>query len=194
MDASTHALTRGRLPLLVSFPHAGTGIPPDIEARMTPEARLRADTDWHLPQLYDFVAQMGASTLVPQMSRYVIDLNRPPEDTNLYPGQDTTGLVPQDTFRKQPLYLPGQAPDAAEAQQRRERYWEPYHDALRGELDRLRALHGSVVLWDAHSIASVLPRFFEGKLPDLNLGTDQGRACAPRVQAAVEAVLGSQRD
>ena len=192
MDASTHALTRGSLPLLVSFPHAGTGIPPDIEARMTPEARLRADTDWHLPLLYDFVAQMGASTLVPQMSRYVIDLNRPPEDTNLYPGQDTTGLVPQDTFRKQPLYLAGQAPDAAEVESRRERFWRPYHVALRGELERLRDLHGVAVLWDAHSIASVLPRFFDGKLPDLNLGTAEGRSCAPPLQAAVEAAMGAQ--
>jgi len=192
--APTHALSRGSVPLLVSFPHAGTGIPPDIEARMTPEALLRADTDWHLPLLYDFVAQMGASTLVPQMSRYVIDLNRPPEDTNLYPGQDTTGLVPQDTFHKQPLYRDGQAPGADEVAARRERFWQPYHDTLRGELERLRDLHGGAVLWDAHSISSVLPRFFDGKLPDLNLGTDQGRACAPGVQAAVEAVLAGQRD
>ena len=177
--APTHALSRGSVPLLVSFPHAGTGIPPDIEARMTPEALLRADTDWHLPLLYDFVAQMGASTLVPQMSRYVIDLNRPPEDTNLYPGQDTTGLVPQDTFHKQPLYRDGQAPGADEVAARRERFWQPYHDTLRGELERLRDLHGGAVLWDAHSISSVLPRFFDGKLPDLNLGTGKGISCDP---------------
>jgi len=194
MDPSTFALTRGSVPLLLSFPHAGTDIPSDIEARMTPEALLRADTDWHLPLLYDFAVRMGASTLVPAYSRYVIDLNRPPEDSNLYPGQDTTGLVPRDTFRKQPLYLAGQEPDEAEVDARRERFWRPYHVALRGELERLRDLHGVAVLWDAHSIASVLPRFFDGKLPDLNLGTDQGRACAPLVQVAVEAVLRGQHD
>jgi N-formylglutamate deformylase len=185
-------LTPGTAPLLVSFPHAGTEIPPELAERMTPEALQRADVDWHLPRLYAFAHAIGASTLAARFARHVIDLNRPPEDESLYPGQDVTGLLPLDTFRKQPLYRPGQAPDAAEAQQRRERYWQPYHDALRGELDRLRKGHGSVVLWDAHSIASVMPRFFAGKLPDLNLGTADGRSCAPALQVAVEAVVGAQ--
>ncbi len=185
-------LRRGRVPLLVSFPHVGTHIPADIEARMTPAAAPRADTDWHLPQLYDFLEALGASTLVPRCSRYVIDLNRPPEDTNLYPGQDTTGLIPLDTFRKEPLYRPGQAPDAAEVDARRAAWWHPYHAALDAELRRLRDTHGHALLWDAHSIASVLPRFFDGRLPDLNLGTADGRACAAPIQAAVEAVLGAQ--
>jgi N-formylglutamate deformylase len=194
MASDVFTLTPGRLPLLVSFPHAGTEIPQDIARRMTPEALLRADTDWHLPRLYAFVREMGASTLVPRHSRYVIDLNRPPEDSPLYPGQDTTGLVPLDTFRKEPIYRDGQAPGAAEVEARRAGYWQPYHDALGSELERLRALHGRVVLWDAHSIASVLPRFFEGRLPDLNLGTADGKSCAPQVQAAAEAVLRAQPD
>ena len=185
-------LTRGTAPLLVSFPHAGTEIPNALAARMTPEALQRADVDWHLPQLYDFVQAMGASTLVARFARHVVDLNRPPQDESLYPGQDVTGLLPLDTFRKQPLYLPGETPAAAEAQQRRATYWQPYHDALRAELARLRTLHGSVVLWDAHSIASVMPRFFDGKLPDLNLGTADGRSCAPDVQAAAEAAMAEQ--
>src|SRR5438132_9479317 len=154
-DACT--LTEGDIPLLVSFPHAGTDIPLSIAQRMTPAALLRADTDWHLPRLYDFVRAMGASTLVPSYSRYVIDLNRPPEDSNLYPGQDTTGLLPLDTFRKEHLYLHGEEPDAIEIDERRATYWQPYHDALRAELARLRATHGVALLWDAHSISSVLP-------------------------------------
>ena len=186
------SFTSGTVPLLVSFPHAGTEIPDALAARMTPEALRRADVDWHLPQLYDFVHAMGASTIAARFARHVIDLNRPPEDTSLYPGQDVTGLLPLDTFRKEPLYLPGRAPDTAEAQQRRATYWQPYHDRLRAELERLRALHGSVVLWDAHSIASVMPRFFDGKLPDLNLGTADGRACGPALQAAVEAEMRAQ--
>ena len=187
------SFTPGTVPLLVSFPHAGTEIPERLAARMTPEALQRADVDWHLPRLYAFAQAMGASTIAASFARHVIDLNRPPEDTSLYPGQDVTGLLPLDTFRKQPLYLPGRAPDATEAQQRRATYWQPYHDRLRAELERLRALHGSVVLWDAHSIASVMPRFFDGKLPDLNLGTADGRACAPGIQAAVEAEMGAQK-
>ena len=186
------AFTPGTAPLLVSFPHAGTEIPDEIAARMTPEALQRADVDWHLPQLYAFVREMGASTIAARYARHVIDLNRPPEDTSLYPGQDVTGLLPIDTFRREPLYCPGQAPDAAEAQERVARYWRPYHDALAAELARLCALHGSVVLWEAHSIASVLPRFFDGRLPDLNLGTAEGRACAPALQAAVENAMSAQ--
>ena len=185
-------LTLGTAPLLVSFPHAGTEIPDELAVRMTPEALQRADVDWHLPQLYAFAHAMGASTIAARFARHVIDLNRPPKDESLYPGQDVTGLLPLDTFRKQPLYRSGQAPDAAEAQQRRAVYWQPYHDALRAELDRLRTLHGSVVLWDAHSIASSMPRFFDGKLPDLNLGSADGRSCAPALQAAVEVAMGAQ--
>ena len=191
-DVST--LTRGAMPLLVSFPHAGTDIPASIARRMTEAALLRADTDWHLPELYAFVRKMGASILVPRHSRYVIDLNRPPEDTSLYPGQDTTGLVPLDTFRKEPLYRPGEEPGAEEIAERRELYWKPYHDLIEAELAHLLAAHGVAVLWDAHSIASVLPRFFEGRLADLNLGTADGRSCAPTVQAAAEGVLRAQRE
>jgi len=167
----------GSVPLLVSMPHVGTEIPDDIAATMAPCAQARADTDWHLEQLYGFAQELGASTLAARWSRYVIDLNRPPENTNLYPGQDTTGLCPVDTFAREPLYQPGRAPDAAEVQRRLAAYWQPYHDCLRTELSRLLARHGRVVLWEAHSIASVVPRFFEGKLPDLNFGTADGASC-----------------
>ncbi len=175
----------GSAPLLVSMPHVGTEIPDDIAAAMAPCAQARADTDWHLEQLYGFARELGASTLAARWSRYVIDLNRPPENTNLYPGQDTTGLCPVDTFAREPLYQPGRAPDAAEVQRRLAAYWQPYHDCLRTELSRLLARHGRVVLWEAHSIASVVPRFFEGKLPDLNFGTADGASCDGALTALV---------
>jgi N-formylglutamate deformylase len=177
----------GSLPILVSMPHAGADIPDDIAAQLAPCALARADTDWHLPELYGFLAEMGASTIAARWSRYVIDLNRPPEDTNLYPGMDTTGLCPVDTFGRERLYLPGLAPSEAEIARRLELYWRPYHQQLRTELDRLLALHGRVVLWDAHSIASVVPRFFEGRLPDLNFGTANGASCDPSLTEAVVA-------
>jgi N-formylglutamate deformylase len=175
----------GSIPLLVSMPHVGTDIPDDIAATMAPAATARADTDWHLVQLYGFLQELGASTLSARWSRYVIDLNRPPENTNLYPGQDTTGLCPLDTFQREPLYLPGRQPAAAEVQRRLAAYWQPYHTQLREELDRLLSEHGKVVLWDAHSIASVVPRFFEGKLPDLNFGTADGASCDAALTAAI---------
>jgi N-formylglutamate deformylase len=182
----------GTIPMLVSMPHVGTDIPDDIAARLTPQALAKPDTDWHLVQLYGFLREMGASTLSARWSRYVIDLNRPPENANLYPGLDTTGLCPVDTFGREPLYRDGQAPDEAQVKQRLERYWRPYHNQLRAELDRLLAIHGKVVLWDAHSIASIVPRFFEGKLPDLNFGTAEGASCAPQMQAAIVDMARSQ--
>ncbi|RYZ09302.1 MAG: N-formylglutamate deformylase, partial [Comamonadaceae bacterium] len=161
----------GRLPMLVSMPHAGTDIPDEVAHTLAPCAAARADTDWHLPELYGFLEEMGISTISARWSRYLIDLNRPPEDTNLYPGLDTTGLCPLDTFGRERLYRDGMEPDGAEVQRRLARYWQPYHAQLRAELDRLKMEHGRVVLWDAHSIASVVPRFFDGTLPDLNFGT-----------------------
>jgi N-formylglutamate deformylase len=183
---------QGEVPLLVSMPHVGTDIPDEVAAMLAPCAQVRADTDWHLAELYGFAQELGASTIAARWSRYVIDLNRPPEDTNLYPGMDTTGLCPVDTFGRESLYLPGKEPSEAEVRRRLERYWRPYHDQLRAELDRLLALHGRVLLWDAHSIASRVPRFFEGRLPDLNFGTAEGRSCDPALQAAVVEVARAQ--
>ena len=104
----------GSVPLLVSMPHVGTDIPDEVAARLSPCALARADTDWHLAELYAFAEDMGASTLAARWSRYVIDLNRPPEDTNLYPGQDSTGLCPLDTFGRERLYQAGMEPDRPE--------------------------------------------------------------------------------
>jgi len=182
----------GRLPMLVSMPHAGTDIPDEVAASLAPCAAARADTDWHLPELYGFLEEMGISTISARWSRYLIDLNRPPEDTNLYPGLDTTGLCPLDTFGRERLYRDGMEPDGAEVQRRLARYWQPYHAQLRAELDRLKMEHGRVVLWEAHSIASVVPRFFDGKLPDLNFGTAEGTSCAPGLEAAVLDVARAQ--
>ncbi|WP_321919506.1 N-formylglutamate deformylase [Paraburkholderia tropica] len=179
-------LERGTAPLLISIPHLGTAIPADLRERYSDIALSVADTDWHLDRLYAFAKELGATILGARISRYVIDLNRPPNDESLYPGQTTTSLCPTETFRGEPLYREGRAPDAAERQRGVQTYWQPYHDTLRAELQRLRAEHANVLLWEAHSIASVLPRLFENKLPDLNIGTQDGRTTHASVQAAVE--------
>ncbi|ARL36873.1 N-formylglutamate deformylase [Burkholderia pseudomallei] len=182
-------LHRGTLPLLVSIPHAGTHIPDDIAATMTPVARHVDDCDWHLERLYDFAKTLGASVLVPSHARYVVDLNRPPDDANLYPGQDTTGLVPVDTFDRAPLYAHGHEPTVTEIARRRERYWTPYHGALAGELQRLKDAHGRALLWEAHSIRSHVPRFFDGRLPDFNFGTSSGASAAPGLADKLAALV-----
>ena len=187
-------LHRGTAPLFVSLPHDGTHIPDEFAARMSPEARRAPDTDWHVSRLYAFARELGASMIVPSHSRYVVDLNRPPDDTSLYPGQNTTGLCPIVQFSAAPVYLQGQEPSHDEVVARVERYWRPYHDALREEIERIRAAHGRVVLWEGHSIRSVVPFLFDGRLPDLNLGTSSGASCAPTLQQRLVAVFEGQRD
>ena len=187
-DQPAFRLHQGHRPLLISMPHVGTYVPPALAQRLTAEARQVPDTDWHLEQLYGFARDLGASILVATHSRYVIDLNRRPDGASLYPGQSVTGLCPVDTFDDTPLYADGQGQDEAEIAQRREAVWVPYHACLQAELQRLRAEHGVALLWDAHSIRSVLPRFFEGKLPDLNLGTADGASCDPALAQRLLAI------
>ncbi len=188
----TFTLHRGSAPLLVSLPHDGTAVPEEISARLTDSARRLPDTDWHVARLYEFARDMGASILVPKYSRYVIDLNRPPDDVSLYPGQNTTGLCPHLQFCGERIYRAGQEPDAAEVQARVQRYWRPYHQALTGELQRLHAAHGRAGLWEGHSIRGEVPFLFDGRLPDLNLGTADGASCSPLLQLRLESVLRSQ--
>lgn len=180
---------QGQTPLLVSVPHAGEHVPASIQTRFTPAARALPDTDWHVPRLYECAADLGASVLTATHSRYVVDLNRDPEGQALYVGQDETGLVPTTTFAREPVYLEGQAPELAEEAGRVTAYWRPYHDQLAAEIARIRAAHGVCVLLDAHSIRSRVPRFFDGTLPDLNLGTRGGTSADPGLVSAAMAVL-----
>jgi len=188
----TYTLHRGTTPLLISLPHDGSEIPAPLRVRMTLAAQHAPDTDWFVSRLYDLGKTVGASMLVPRFSRYVVDLNRPPDDVSLYPGQNTTGLCPIVQFNGDPVYVDGQLPDEREIAERIETYWRPYHDVLEAELRRLRTEHGRVLLWEGHSIRGRLPFLFEGQLPDFNLGTANGSSCDPRIQAAMEAVLGAQ--
>ena len=180
------AVHRGQAPLLVSFPHTGTEIPPQIEATLRSPWLARKDADHWVDVLYDFAHQMGASTVRTALSRTVIDVNRDPSGDTLYPGQFTTGLCPIETFAGEPLYAPGRAPDALEIERRRTHYFAPYHQALALEADWLRGVHGRVVLYDAHSILSRVPRLFDGELPQFNIGTNLGASCDPLLTAAIE--------
>jgi N-formylglutamate deformylase len=190
LEPTVFTLRQGSIPLLVSMPHIGTQIPVHLQAGYTARALQVEDTDWHLAQLYDFLPALGASVLQPRLSRYVIDLNRPPDDAPMYPGASNTELCPTRFFTGDALYLPGCAPDAAACAQRRRDYWQPYHDALAAELQRLVQLHGYALLWDAHSIRSAIPWLFEGTLPALNIGTASGDSAHPAIAQAVMAVCG----
>lgn len=182
-----HHLHRGSAPLLVSIPHMGTEIPRELHGDYVPRALDLEDTDWHLERLYAFAHALGASILQPRISRYVVDLNRPPDDTPMYPGASNTELCPSRFFTGDALYRDGFVLSEAEKERRRQAFWHPYHQALQEELARLRAQHGHVLLWDAHSIRAEIPWLFEGRLPDLNIGTADGRSADPSVAQAVVA-------
>jgi len=176
-------------PVIVDVPHAGVEIPPAIAARLTREALARPDTDWHVEKLYDFAAEFDATLMCATHSRYVVDLNRDPSGDALYPGADNTEVCPTRTFGNEPVYRDGEAPQAQEVAARIDAYFTPYHARLAAEIERVRARHGFAVLLDGHSIRSEVPRFFAGRLPDLNLGTAGGASAAPSLQARAEAVL-----
>ncbi|MCF1489235.1 N-formylglutamate deformylase [Pseudomonas sp. AA27] len=178
---------QGRLPLLISMPHAGLGLTPAVRNGLVDQARSLPDTDWHIPRLYDFARDLGASVVAAEYSRFVIDLNRPDDDKPLYVGA-TTGLYPATLFDGEPLFKDGQVPSADERARYLEGIWRPYHDTIRRELERLRTEFGYALLWDAHSIRSLIPHLFDGKLPDFNLGTFNGASCDPELAKRLQGV------
>ena len=181
-------IERGDAPLIVSIPHAGVDLL-HYAPRFVSEWQARRDADWHLPELYDFAAALGATIVRTSLSRSIVDVNRDPSGASLYPGQATTELCPTTTFDGEPLYKPGAAPDAAEIAERRSAYFAPYHAALAAEIARLKQTHGRVALYDAHSIRSHIPRLFDGELPLYNLGTNGGRACSAALRERLAGAL-----
>ena len=181
------SIRRGNGPLLVSIPHAGTDIPEGIAPALVSLWLARKDTDWWVDRLYESAIKIDATIIRTAISRTVIDVNRDPTGLSLYPGYATTALCPTTTFDGEPLYQGDHVPGAAEIKQRRALWFAPYHDALSSEIERLRTVHDQVVLYDAHSIRSAIPRLFEGLLPHFNIGTNGGVSCAPELTVAIEA-------
>ena len=178
----------GEAPLLVSLPHTGTDLPSDIEGRLVSPWLARKDADWWIHELYDFAAGLGATVLRTTVSRTAIDVNRDPSGISLYPGQATTELCPTTSFDGEPLYRSGQEPSSDEIAARRARWFDPYHAALDAQVARLKALNGCVAVYDCHSIRSIVPRLFEGRLPAFNIGTNGGTSCAPVLSDGVAAI------
>lgn len=179
---NSYSFHAGSVPLLVSVPHDGRDLPDDIASLMTDAGRSLPDTDWHVARLYEFAKDIGASMIIARNSRYVVDLNRPTDDSAMYEGQLETGLCPTQTFDGQDLYAGSVSIDVDD---RVKRYWRPYHDRISETLAAFRKSHGYALLWDAHSIASRVPRLFDGELPVLNIGTWKGKSCAQSLSAAV---------
>lgn len=179
-----YEISRGSSPVILAFPHTGTNVPADIWDRLNDNGRLLADTDWHIHQLYAGLLP-NATTVRATFHRYVIDANRDPSGASLYPGQNTTGLVPTSDFDGNPIWKDGEEPSEADIALRRDNFHRPYHAALEAEIARVRAEHGIAVLYDCHSIRSLIPFLFEGRLPDFNIGTDGGTTCDPAIEQVV---------
>ncbi|RLJ36173.1 formiminoglutamase [Litoreibacter meonggei] len=176
------SVTQGTGPIILGVPHAGTFVPDDVAVKLNDRGRKLADTDWHIDRLYNGLIEQ-VTTVKANFHRYVIDANRDPTGTSLYPGQNTTGLVPLTDFEGVDIW--DTPPNEAEVEQRRQAFHAPYHAALTAEISRVRASHGVAILYDCHSIRSSIAFLFEGTLPDFNIGTDNGTTCAPQTEAAV---------
>jgi N-formylglutamate deformylase len=187
-------LHRGDSALVVDVPHAGTHVPAAIaDAMDAGDAAALPDTDWHVEKLYAFAREADATVMVATHSRYVVDLNRDPSGAALYAGAYNTELVPTRTFDNAPIWRDGRAPRGSAVEARKREYFTPYHDALAGEIARVKARHGHAVVLDAHSIRSQVPRFFAGKLPDVNLGTADGASTDGSLARLSAGVLASDR-
>ncbi len=171
-------LIEGEGPVLISVPHASLSVPEDIADRLNANGALLADADWHIDTIAKGLTG-PASVVCAGFHRYVIDANRDPSGASLYPGQATTDLIPLTDFDGKPIWKEGAEPTTADIDERRFSYHAPYHEALAGELYRLKEKHGIAVLFDVHSIRSVVPRLFEGTLTPFNVGTDYTKTCAP---------------
>ena len=181
---------QGSSPVILGFPHTGTDVPADIHARLNDNGRILADTDWHIHDLYDGLLD-NVTTVRATFHRYVIDANRDPAGVSLYPGQNTTGLVPETDFDGVAIWKDGEGPTEADIAARTRDFHAPYHAALAAEIERVKAIHGVAVLYDCHSIRSHIPFLFEGKLPDFNIGTDNGKTCAAAIEQATVSATGA---
>ena len=188
--AQVFEITRGTSPVILAFPHTGTEVPPDIWDRLNDNGKLLADTDWHIHELYAGLLP-DVTTVRATFHRYVIDANRDPSGTSLYPGQNTTGLIPETDFDGKPIWKAGEEPTEADIRLCLADFHAPYHAALAAEIERVKSIHGIAVLYDCHSIRSNIPFLFEGRLPDFNIGTAMGRTCDPRIETAAVDIAGS---
>ena len=181
------SVCQGNSPIILGQPHGGTFVPDDIFKRLNARGQGLDDTDWHINRLYDGLLE-HSTVVQSHIHRYVIDPNRDPGGVSLYPGKNTTTLVPTTNFDGEDIWREGQEPTSEEIQVRKEAFHRPYHDALGAEIDRVVAKHGVAILFDCHSIRSEIPFLFQGQLPAFSIGTNNGETCDPTIESAVTTI------
>lgn len=185
------SIIQGNSPIILSQPHSGTFVPDDILDNLNEVGRKLLDTDWHVPTLYKGLLD-NVTVVTANFSRYVIDANRDPHDVSLYPGQNTTGLVPNTTFDGKPIW--NKSLSEQEIATRLSDFHNVYHAALEAQIQRIKKLHGAAFLYDCHSIRSKIPFLFENKLPDINVGDNDGRSCLSNITNAVAYICKKHSD
>lgn len=182
-------------PLVVSVPHAGTLVPEeDRETVGADERTILRDADLFVDRLWHRAPELGAALLVATHSRYVLDLNRSPDDVD----QDVCPEfeVPSrpnpraliwrvSTEGKEVLTRPL---SRLELKSRIERVHRPYHDKLASLLEERRRLFGYAILVDGHSMPSVGRvghADHDERRADIVPGDVRGRSCSPALMTTV---------
>jgi len=185
-------------PILVSVPHCGTAFPSDIAAHYQQQKIAQVDdTDFFVHKIYDFVTDMGITLIYAHYSRWVIDLNRSPENKALYTdGRIITSLTPTTDFLGNPIYTSAVAePNYEEVERRKALYFQPYYDKTTEILNAFKAAFGYAILWDAHSIRRQVPTIQEVSFPNFILGTNDGKTASEElIQAAKKGLTSSHYD
>jgi N-formylglutamate amidohydrolase len=150
--------------LLVTLPHHAGALPLEIQAEMLGSRfdddraraelleRVRREGDPSTDRLFRLP---GARFVSATVSRFVVDLNRAPDD------RGPNGVVKASDFSGRPLYPPGGAPDEEAILARLRRYHAPFHAQVEHEIARRRPW----LIVDGHSMTAAGP----------SLGPDRGR-------------------
>jgi N-formylglutamate amidohydrolase len=182
-------------PLVVSVPHAGTDVPaldaPLLRAR---GAALLRDADAFVDRLVERAPALGAPLVVARISRYVLDVNRAPDDVDHEVCPDVErparasarGLIWRTSTDGVALMTRPLSRD--ELRSRVERVHAPYHTALGALLEARRQRYGFAVLLDAHSMPSTgRPGHSDpgARRADIVPGDVRGASCAPSLSRLV---------
>lgn len=186
-----------KVPILISVPHAGTQFPTEIKHHYKKRMRKHLDdTDWYVHKLYEFAPSLGITIIKANLSRWVIDLNRDPENTPLYnDNRLITSITPTTDFYGNPIYISSSLqPDPTEIHRRLDLYYWPYYRQIETLITDLKKEFGNVLLWDAHSIRHLVSTLQKKPFPDMILGNNNQKTAHPQLISTALESLQSEKN
>ena len=171
--------TKNEIPFILSIPHSGTSIPKEkVDFFNQNQLKDMDDTDWFLDKLYDFAPKMGITTIIANYHRWLVDLNRDPNNQPLYnDGRIITSICTKTNFNGDNIYKDSYQLDKKEISSRIESYFSPYHDFLNSLIVKFLKTHSKVIVWDGHSIKRFVPTINSNSFPDLIIGNNDHQSC-----------------